>query len=118
MGIYEVATDDEDYSKVNADARLKLEEDFYSCYAVHYEGRQSRETSGMYNFHQMPVRNSQIQENTGACGRVKRKHVDHIADIRYVGSLHYGLVHEPVSVQEALKIPEAKAAVDKEWEHK
>ena len=33
----------------------------------------------------------------------------------YVGSFHDGLVHEPVSIEEAMKIPEAKAAVDKEW---
>ena len=32
------------------------------------------------------------------------------------GSFHYGLVHKLVSIQEALKIPDAKAAVDKQWE--
>ena len=33
-----------------------------------------------------------------------------------MGSFHNGPVHKPVSFQEALKIPEAKAAVDKEWD--
>ena len=33
----------------------------------------------------------------------------------YVGSFHYGLVHKPVFVQEAMKIPEAKSAVEEEW---
>ena len=36
---------------------------------------------------------------------------------RYVGSVHYGLVQKPVCIQEALKIPEATAAVDKAWEN-
>ena len=35
---------------------------------------------------------------------------------RVCGSFHCGLVHKPVSIQEALKIPDAKAAVDKELE--
>ena len=32
------------------------------------------------------------------------------------GSFHCGQLHKPVSIQEALKIPDAKAAVDKELE--
>ena len=30
-------------------------------------------------------------EHTGACEKVKRKHMDHIAAKGYVGSFHYGL---------------------------
>ena len=63
----------------------------------------------------MSVRNSQTQKNTGTCGNVKRKHMDHIAEKGYVVSFHYGLVHKSVSIQEGMKIPDAKAAVDKEW---
>ena len=44
-----------------------------------------------------------------------RKHVDHIVEKRgFVGCFHCGLVHKPVSTQEALNRPEAKAVVDKE----
>ena len=53
-------------------------------------------------------------ENPGA--KVKRQQMDHIAKEEHVGSCHYGLVHEPVSIQEAMKIPAAKAAVDKNME--
>ena len=49
-----------------------------------------------------------------ACGKVKRQHMVHIAEKEYVGSFHYGLVHKPASFQDALKFPEAKAAVDQE----
>ena len=52
-------------------------------------------------------------ENTVTCGMVKRKHMDHIAEKGFVGSFDDGLVHKPVSLPEAMKILEAKAAVDK-----
>ena len=39
--------------------------------------------------------------------------MDHIAEKGHVGSFHYGLVHKPVSIQEALQRTEVKAAVDK-----
>ena len=38
-------------------------------------------------------------ENPGACGKVKRQQMDHIAEEGYVGSCHCGLVHEPVSIK-------------------
>ena len=42
--------------------------------------------------------------------------MEHIAEKGCVGSFHCGLVHKPGSIQEAMKIPDAKAAVDKELE--
>ena len=61
----------------------------------------------------MLVRNRQIQIIQVHAENVRRKHMDHIAEKGHVGSFHYGLVHKPVSIQEALQKPEAKAAVDK-----
>ena len=97
-------TDDNDHFKVIADARLKLEKDtapaLPCCEKDDRRGKpQAVELSD--------------PENTGARRSVKRQHTDHIAE--YLGSLHYSLGHNPVSVQEAVKIPDAKAAVDKEW---
>ena len=63
----------------------------------------------------MPGRNSKIQKNTGACGKVKRQLMDHIAEKGCVGSFHHCLLQKPDSIQDAVKIQEAKAAVDKEW---
>ena len=48
-------------------------------------------------------------ENTGSCGKAKRPQMDHIVEKGYVGSCHYGSIHELVFIQEALKIPEAKS---------
>ena len=44
-------------------------------------------------------------------------HEDHIAG-KGVNSLqHYNLVHKFIPMPQAMKIPAAKAAVDKEWEN-
>ena len=34
----------------------------------------------------------------------------------HTGIFHCGLVHKPIPMSEAMKIPEAKAAVNKEWD--
>ena len=43
-------------------------------------------------------------------------HEDHIAGKRYNSLQHYTLVHKFIPVHQAMKIPAAEAAVDKEWE--
>ena len=110
-GIYEVLTDDKDYFKVIGDARLKLEKDT-ALLLPSIEKDDSRGTLQAL-VTSIDVSEERLDsENAGACGRVKREHMDHIAEKGYVGSFHCGLAHKPVSMQEATKIPEAKAAVD------
>ena len=43
-------------------------------------------------------------------------HEDHIAGKGDNSLQHYNLVHKPILMPQAMKIPAAKAAVDKEWE--
>ena len=46
-----------------------------------------------------------------------KNHEDHISG-KGVNSLsHYNLVHKFIPMPEALKIPDAKAAVEKEWKN-
>ena len=33
-----------------------------------------------------------------------------------MSDFHYGLVHEPVAINDAMKLPDAKGAVGKEWD--
>ena len=42
---------------------------------------------------------------------------DHIAGNGDNSLQHYNLVHKFIPVPQAMKIPRAKAAVDKEWEY-
>ena len=43
-------------------------------------------------------------------------HEDHIAGKGDTSLQHYNLVHKFIPMPQAMKIPAAKAAVDKEWE--
>ena len=45
-----------------------------------------------------------------------RDHEDLIAERRSNSLRHYNLVHKPIPIPPAMKISDAKAAVDKEWE--
>ena len=50
-------------------------------------------------------------------GLPQRYHEDHIA-AKGINSLsHYNLVHKFIPMPDAMKFPDAKAAVDKEWEN-
>ena len=44
-----------------------------------------------------------------------RIHEEHIAGKGQNSVLHYNLVHEFIPLPQAMKIPDAKAALDKEW---
>ena len=49
-------------------------------------------------------------------GTVPKIHEDHIAGKDGTSLHHYNLVHKFISMLQAMKIPAAKAAADKEWE--
>ncbi len=46
----------------------------------------------------------------------KKPHQEHVANAGVISNGYYGMVHTPVPMSKALKIPDAKAAVDKEWD--
>ena len=48
-------------------------------------------------------------------GVLHRYHEDHIAGKGMNSSSHYNLVHKFIRMPQAMKIPDAKAAVEKEW---
>ena len=45
-----------------------------------------------------------------------RQHEDHIAPAGYVSETYYAMVHKPIPIPKAMKIPDALKAVNKEWE--
>ena len=47
---------------------------------------------------------------------IPHHHQDHIAGKGDISLQHYNLVHKFIPLPQAMKIPAAKAAVDKEWE--
>ena len=49
-------------------------------------------------------------------GSLHKNHEDHIAGKGMNSLSHYNLVHKFIPMPQAMMIPDAKAAVDKEWE--
>ena len=49
-------------------------------------------------------------------GALHKSRKDHIAGIEINSLNHYNLVHNFIPMPQAMKIPDARAAVDKEWE--
>ena len=47
---------------------------------------------------------------------LSKDHEDHIAEMGFNSLSHYNLVHKFVPVLQAMRIPDATSAVDKEWE--
>ena len=113
-GIYEVLTDDKDYFKVIADARLKLEKHIalaVPCF-VREDSRgkpQTCTTSIDASKDSIRFRKYRSMRKSAATtyGPHRRE--------RVCGEVSFGLVHKPVSIREAVKISEWRAAVDKEW---
>ena len=60
----------------------------------------------------------EASESTRLCmgESLPHHHEDHIARKGDNSLQHYNLVHEFIPMPQAMKIPAAKAAVDKEWE--
>ena len=46
---------------------------------------------------------------------ILKVHEDRIAGKGFTSMLHYNLVHKLIPMPQAMKIPDARAAVDKEW---
>ena len=69
--------------------------------------RRSRHACVIEDHESTRTRNDQIEA---------RDHEDHIAEKGFTSLTHYNLVHKPIPVHRAMIIPDATAAVDKEWE--
>ena len=78
-GIYEVLTEDKDYFKVIADARLKLEKD--TSPAVPFILREDNRGKPQAGTTSIDAGEEQsYSEKTGSSGKVKRRQMDHIAE--------------------------------------
>ena len=55
-------------------------------------------------------------EDTNPGKKAPRKREDHIAEKGFNSINHYNLAHQFIPMPQAMKIPDAKAAVDKEWQ--
>lgn len=57
---------------------------------------------------------------TAECGvkppsQSSREHQDHIAESGFISNDWHAMVHQPIPIPKAMRIPKAKEAVDAEW---
>ena len=124
-GIYFIDPDDGDYKDTIRNARRKLDvpmEAPMPCMRGTKSQASSSETGGKND------ESDKISKTKCACiveadestrqrleSSVPKHHDDHIAGKGYNSMVHDNWVHKCVPMQQAMKIPDAKAAVDKEW---
>ena len=107
--------DDEEFKRTMKNARRKLEIPMPAAMLCRLQPNQHRETCRTGQKYACTV-------EAGESVRIRMKgcqsknHEDHIAGKGVHSLSHYNLVHKFIPVPEAMKIPDAKAAVEKEWE--
>ena len=123
-GIYFIDPDDQDYKETLKIARRKLERPMAATMPCKRKA-QTRTTKVVAK---QEIASKKIPTTINGCiveshdstrQRAKSsrptKHKDHIADNGFTSMTHYNLVHNFILVPQTKKIPDAKAAVDKEW---
>ena len=115
-GIYSIDPSDEEYKDITKNARRKLKTSKAAAMPCK-KGRFLKHAHGKPLFQkQKKPRHLEAHESTRQ--RVesvtKRMHEEHVAGKGHDSVLHYNLVHKFIPMPQAMKIPDAKAAVDKE----
>ena len=118
-GIYFIDPDDKKFKDTIQNALTKLELPMEAAISCKRKTFRYRETCG-----ESKNRKSKhagiVEAHVSARKRLERTlpkdHEDHIAGKGFNSSSRYNLVHKFAPVPQAMKILDAKAAVDKEWE--
>ena len=112
-----IELDDEEFERFMKNARRKLEIPTPAAMPCRLQLHQHRETCGTVGQHKIKyvcIVEADESMRIRMEGFQSKNHKDHIAG-KGVNSLsHYNLVHRFIPMLEALKIPDAKAAVEKE----
>ena len=119
-GIFFIQPDDEEFKHTMKNARRKLEIPMPAAMSCKTPINGCGETCRNIGKHQTKyacIVEADEPMRIRLEGRPKRYHEDHIA-AKGINSLsHFNLVHKFIPMPQALKIPDAKAPVEKEWEN-
>ena len=120
-GIYVIDPDDTEFKDTMKNARKKLEIPIDSDMPCKVENLGHGKTCGENKPNTRRSKYAYIVEAHESTRKRIRKtqqkdHEDHIAGKGFNSLSHYNLVHKFIPLHHAMKIPDARAAVDKEWE--
>ena len=110
---------DEEFKRIMKSARGKLEIPMPAAMSCRIQHPQHRETCGIIG--QRKIKYAFIVEadeftRMRMDGSLHKYHGDHIAGKGMNSLSHCNLVHKFIHMSQSMKIPDAKAAVEKEWE--
>ena len=117
-GIYFIDPEDTEFEETIKNARKKLETSVAP--AVPCEIAKKKSGSGASNKIQTKlacILEADESTRMRMGNSIPHNHEDHIAGKGENSLQHYNLVHKFIPMPQAMKIPAAKAAVDKEWEN-
>ena len=118
-GIYFIDTEDKEFKETIKNARKKLETPVAP--AMPCKTSKNHKNCGNGASNKVKTRLACILEASGSTrlrmgDSLPNHHEDHIAGEGDTSLQHCNLVHKFIPMLQAMKIPAAKAAVDKEWE--
>ena len=118
-GIYFIDPDYEEFKRIMKNARRKLEIPMPAAMPCRLQRFPYRETCCAVGEHK--TKYACIVEADESLrkrkeGSQNENHEDHIAGKGMNSLSHHSLVHKFIPMSQSMKIPDAKAAVDKEWE--
>ena len=96
-GIFKITAPEEEYDKIMTEAKAKFKLSDAPVMQVILQA------------------NSGVRQHSSKNKRHRTTHYERIAPVGTVSEDYYALVHTPVPMNKAMNIPDAKAAVDKEW---
>ena len=118
-GFFFIDPDDEEFKRMMKHARRKLEIPMAAamlCRLQHHKHRETCCTVGQHKTKYACIVEADESMRIRMEGSQNKNHEDHIAG-RGMNSLsHSNLVHKFIPMPQALKIPDARAAVEKEWD--
>ena len=97
-------------------ARRKLEVPMPAALPLQNTDKEQWENPPQYRTKYACVVNADESRRPRLEGAGHQPHQDHIIAKGMHSMTHYSLVHKFIPMPQALKIPDAKAAVEKEWE--
>jgi len=95
-----------------------IRDDAWNSYFFGKKPRNASKSAAACSENHLPAAGSHLPspDLSTECENPTSGHRDHTAPIGYVSTESYLLVHQPIPPKDFMKIPEAKKAVDAEWE--
>ena len=118
--IYFFDRDDEEFKDIKKNARGKLELPMPAAMPCKLQRDKYRETCRTVEKHKTKyacIVEADESMRKRMEGSPHKNHEDHIAGKGMNSLSHYNLVHKFIPIPQAMKIPDAKAVVEKEWEN-